>query len=151
MTPSHVYGLWTSINSVIARLSQLDSYDSNLTAAVNEIEAGKHSGKKPYDVFQEVSKFKNSANTLLTRNGLRHLENDKDIPETGISKNITPSDVFLKSGYVLDALVLLLISKTDEHEYISGHYTDHNFSKKTPSDVYALVEQANENIQLLLR
>ena len=144
MTPSHVFGLWTSINDVLSRLADVSPDQENLTSRMAAIDIEGVNNKKPADVLEQVNIFREKADILLRRGGVRAIATDERV-STG---KITPSDVFLNSGHVLDGMVLLLVSKTDANTLISPYYKPNVFSGKTPSDVYALVHLANQRLAL---
>ena len=145
MTPSHVFGLWTSINDVLSRLAEVSPGQKNLTSRMAAIAIKGVDKKKPADVLEQVNNFREKADPLLRRGGIRAIATDERVS----TETITPSDVFLNSGHVLDGMVLLLVSKTDANTLISPYYKPNVFSGKTPSDVYALVHLANQRLALL--
>ena len=145
MTPNHVFGLWTSINDVLLKLAAISSDEKTLTSRMAAMDIERVDGKKPADVLEQVRNFRETADLLLSRSAIPAIVEDKRIS----SDTITPSDVFLSSGHVLDGTVLLLASKTEADTLISPYYKPYNFSGKTPSDVYALVYLANQRLALL--
>lgn len=145
MTPSHVFGLWTSINATLTRLLEVEGVSEANRDQANNLNASRFSSKKPADVYEQVSAFREKANRLISRNGAASIDTRTNAP----GSKITPSQVFLSSGNVLDGLVILLISKTDNTEHISQYYKNNKFSGKTPSDVYGLVDLANRRMAFL--
>ena len=145
MTPSHVFGLWTSINAVLTKLADVGADEKNLTSRMNAMTIESVNNKKPSDVFALVNNFREKAGQLLRRGGIPAIVQDDRVN----TDQITPSDVFLNSGHVLDAMVLLLASVTDADTLISPYYEPNKFSGKNPSDVYALVYLANRRLALL--
>ena len=145
MTPTHVYGLWTSINTLLIRLAEIDTDESGVHSRLSAVSLLTHEAKHPADVIEQVVVFREKANRLMKRVGLPPIAKE----HRAVDAQITPSDVFLDSGHVLDGLVLLYVSKTDADDYISGFYRNQKFSRKSPNEVYALVQQANERLDLL--
>lgn len=146
LTPSHVYSLWTNINQSLIASSRLVSADSDLPETMSAMEPKTFTGKKPADVLELL---------ILYRAKLDRLLRDRNLPKTkrtaAGSETISPSDVYLNSGHVLNAQVMWMVVSTGPEQTVSQFYTRHGFSGKTPSDVYALVEIANRRMDQLLR
>ena len=145
MTPSHVFGLWTSINDVLLRLADASPGQRNLKARMAAIDIEGVNNKEPADVLEQVNNFRENADVLLRLGRNSAIAKDERVS----TEKITPSDVFLNSGHVLDGMVLLLVSKTDANTLISPYYKPNIFSGKNPSDVFALVHLANQRLALL--
>lgn len=145
MTPSHVFGLWTSINAVLIKLADVDTSDQNLPSKMTDLRAQSVDNKKPADVLEKVGNFRENINELLRHGGIAPIEQH----ENASVGDITPSDVYLNSGNILDGLVYLLLSKTDSSTLISHYFNANKFTGKTPNDVYALVQLSNQRLALL--
>ncbi len=143
LTPSNVFDLWTNINNALIGTGQ--AKDAALLERLRAINPQSFKGKKPGDVLKQVEAFRDKLDSLGTGYGLKPTPVFKD-PAGG---TVTPSVVFLNSGYVLDTMVLVL-NKADGEHLISDYYLRRNFNGKTPSDVYAMVELANRRIDALV-
>ena len=145
LTPSHVYSLWTNINQSLIASARLVSGDTALAAMLSAMKPATYIGKKPADVLDQLIVYRARLDRLLRASNL---------PETKQAASdgdaITPSDVYLNSGQVLNAQVRWLIVGTGPEQAVSQFYTRHGFSGKTPSDVFALVVMANQRMALLL-
>ena len=100
----------------------------------------------PGDVLVQVAAFRDKLDRLNAASGLEETPIYHD-PQGG---EVTPSVVFLNSGNVLDSLVLLLI-RIDGERLVGGFYARHDFTGRTPSNVFGLVELANRRIDELMR
>ena len=145
LTPSHVYSLWTNINDSLVATSRVVSGDTALRASLSAMKPMKFNGKSPADVLGQLAEYRKKLNRLLDAKNLPVAER----AETD-GASITPSDVYLNSGHVLNAQVRWLITETGPEQTVSQFYTRHGFSGKTPSDVFALVELANRRMDRLL-
>ena len=145
LTPSHVYSLWVNINNSLITASRVISGDSNLRTTLIEMKPEKISGKTPADVLDQLGLFREKLNRLLLAENLPRVARTASHRE-----KITPSDVYLNSGYILNAQMKWLIVRTGPEQSISHFYTRHGFAGKTPSDVFGLVDLANRRVDKLL-
>lgn len=145
MTPSNVVSLWTNINSALLASAEIAGKDKG-RGALEDLTIGNFPGKKPADVLQQVIAFRAKLDRISRKRGLKPTKIYTD-PAGG---TVTPSVVFMNSGYVLDSMVLTVI-KLDGERLVSGFYTWHKISGKKPSDAYAMVELANRRLELLRR
>ena len=145
LTPGNVLGLWTNINSTIPVIAKISGKDQ-LVAQLAAMRPRRFSGKKPSDVSKQLVKFRTMLNRLRANSGLPPVKARKR-DKTG---KITPSDVFFNSGRVLDGMVGLIIKKTNADQLVSGYYKLYDFSGKTPSDVYGMLDLANRRLALIV-
>ncbi len=146
MTPSHVSSLWMNINNALVDSAAALTGDDVLSGKLSAMTPEAFQGKKPGDVLEQVARFRGRLDRLLDKHGQKatpiYLA-----PEGG---DVTPSVVFVNTGHVLDSTVLLLI-QVDRERLISGYFTRHDISGKTPSGAYSLVNLANRRMDSLLR
>lgn len=145
LTPSHVYSLWTNINDSLIVSSCVIAADKTLAKRLEAMKPKTFSGKSPADVLGELVIYREKLNRLLRSKNLAETKQTKF--DGGV---VTPSDVYLNSGHVLNAQIKCLIVTTGKEQAVSRFYTRHGFTGKTPSDVFALVDLANRRIDKLL-
>lgn len=146
LTPSHVFSLWTNINKSLIASSRLVSNGIELSVMLKAMKPKVFNNKKPADVLDQLAAYRTKLDRLLRAQNLP--ETKQTTPSDGA---ITPSDVYVNSGHVLNAQVTWLIVGTGPEQTVSQFYTRHGFSGKSPSDVYALVEMANRRMDQLLQ
>ncbi len=146
LTPSHVYATWTNINATLVALGKAVTGDERLVRRLEAMGPSVFQGKKPADVLKQLAIFRGKLDRLKSRHGLQATPVYQD-PAGG---KVTPSVVFLNSGHVLDSTVLLLI-RLDGARLISGYFTRHEVSGKTPDGPYSLIALANRRIDALLK
>lgn len=145
MTPSHVFGLWTNINNCLLASAQVVADDTAWQRRLDSMSPAKFDGKKPADVLARMAEFRDKLDRLRQAEGLEPTKtNDKTDGE------ITPSDVFLNSGHVLNALVDWTIRNSGPDLLVSQFYSRQEFSGKTPSDVFGLLDLADRRLDALL-
>lgn len=146
LTPSHVFATWMNINETLVVLGDALDDKAKISAELKAMEPQAFSGKKPGEVLKQLTVFRDKLDRLASRHGQKATAIFKD-PAGG---TVTPSVVFMNSGHVLDSTVLLL-SKLDGSQLISGFFQRHAVSGKTPDGPYSLVDLANRRIDMLLR
>ncbi len=145
LTPSNVVSLWTNVNNALITVAEISSAGAEWARAIPNTAPTTFSGKKPTDVLARVAEFREKLDRLRLRSGsaaTKRYENADGV--------ITPSVVFLNSGYVLDGVVSWIIDNTDAAQLVSPFYTRHDVSGKTPSDAFAMVDLANRRIDVIL-
>jgi len=145
LTPNHVVSLWTDTNDALVVVAGVISDDEAWVDRLAATTARSFSGKAPADVLERVAAFRDKLDRLRRSGGL---EPTQRYDNGGGA--VTPSVVFLNSGHVLDAVVSWIIENTGREQLVSGFYTRHGFSGKTPSDAFAMVDLANRRIDLIL-
>ena len=148
LTPSHVFSLWTNINESLVVVGGVVSDDKAWRESLTASKARKFEGKQPRDVLEMVASYRTKLDKLLGRQGLEPVKRFN--PKEKETEAITPTVVYLNSGYVLNAQVTWLIVNTGPEQTVSRFYTRYNFSGKTPSDVLGLVELANRRLDKIL-
>ena len=145
LTPSHVFSLWTNINENLIVVGSVVSDEPAWRKKLAASQTRKFEGKSPSDVLKRVVNYRTKLDRLLHRQALKPTKKFYSEEAT-----ITPSDVYLNSGHVLNAQVTWLIVNTGPQQTVSQFYKRHNFQGKTPSDVFGLVELANHRLDLIL-
>ncbi len=143
LTPSHVFGLWSKINDVIVDIAGRSKGDA-VARTLSQRTPAVFTGKKPSDVLEKVRSVQQKLNDLRYEKGLAPTPRIPDAYD-----KITPSVVFLNSGEMMDAMIEVLVEITDPSVPISPHYDFQTFSGKTPSDVYGLVDLADQRLAQL--
>jgi len=143
LTPGHVVSLWKNINNALLTAADILQGPEGRTA-LEAMKEESFSDKTPADVQDKVVEFRTKLDKATASMGLNPTTTYKD-PRGGA---VTPSVVFMNSGYVLDSMVLTLIY-LDGQRLVSGYYASHDFSGKGPSDAYAQVELANRRLKAL--
>jgi len=149
LTPSHVYALWVNINDSLIEVARVVSDDISRRETILSTPPKSFEGKMPSDVFDSVMRRRRMLERLgssfpiaghLAEIGSNNVEHEL----------VTPSDVFVNSGQILDGLVVWLIQNTDTKQRISGSYTCRKIHDKTPNDVFGLVDPANRRLEIIL-
>lgn len=146
LTPSHVVSLWTNINAALVTTAQITAKGDGWDAEVKAMNKNSYSGKKPADVLNQVSMFRDRLDRLRAATGLKKARRH----QRKAKGKITPSDVFLNSGYVLDGMVDWLVRNTGKSQLVSQFYTRHKLGGMKPSDAFAMVELATRRIDVIL-
>jgi len=146
MTPSHVYGLWDSINKAVLALQMVRDGNDKPAKQLLDMKPKSFENAKAADALKYVAAFRKQIDVLRRR---------ADLPPTRIYKwnpneEITPSIVFLNSGFALDALMEWMISETNRDFLISPFYNNEAFTGKTPGDVASLAELATRRFVWIL-
>ncbi len=144
LTPSHVFSLWTNINNALITSARIVSNDA-VTETVAAMRPKIFIGKVPADVLERARAVREKLDSLRRNSGLK-----QTILFNSDQGRITPSDVYLNSGHVLDGLVGWLIHGTGPDLLASRFYVRHKYSGKTPSDVFGLVDLANRRLEMIL-
>jgi hypothetical protein len=143
LTPSHIVSLWTNINSTLLTAAEIVRGPEGRTA-LEAMTAKNFPGKSPRDVQDKVVEFRTKLDTIVTSMGLDPTTTYAD-PHGG---DVTPSVVFMNSGYVLDSMVRAIIG-LDGQRLVSGFYTRHDLSGLSPGDAYAQVDLANRRLDVI--
>jgi hypothetical protein len=146
LTPSHVFSLWTNINEALVSSGTAFNDEGTLPQDIQKMSPKTFQGKTPGDVLNHASAFRSKLDQLRDKHALKTTPVYLD-PEGG---TVTPSVVFVNSGYMLDSVVLLL-NRLDTEHLISRYFSRNEFKGKKPSDVYSLVDLANRRMDALLR
>lgn len=146
MTPSHVYGLWDSINKAVLALQQVRDGTDQPAAELLAMKPKKFTNAKPAAAMKFVEAFRKKIDVLRRR---------ADLPPTKVYKwdpkqEITPDIVYLNSGYALDSLMEWVISETNRDFLVSPFYNNEAFSGKTAGDVASLAELATRRFTWIL-
>ena len=144
LTPRHVFSLWTNINNALIASARIVSNDA-VTESVATMGPKVFIGKVPADVLERARAVREKLDSLRRNSGLK-----QTVLSDSNEGRITPSDVYLNSGNVLDGLVGWLIHGTGPDLLASRFYVRHKFSAKTPSDVFGLVDLANRRLEMIL-
>ena len=145
LTPSHVVGLWTNINSALVTVAEASSGGQALAESLASTTATRFENKKPADVLAHAFAFRAKLDGLLAKTGLAPTKQYDQ--GAGV---VTPSVVFLNSGYLLDAVVGWIVEKTTKEQLVSPFYARLAISGKTPSDAFGMVDLAIRRIDRIL-
>lgn len=116
-----------------------------MTETVAAMRPKSFAGKVPADVLERARAAREKLDSLRRNSGL-----EQTVLIDSNEGRITPSDVYLNSGHVLDGLVGWLIHGTGPELLASRFYVRHKYSGKTPSDVFGLVDLANRRLEMIL-
>lgn len=145
LTPSHVVSLWVNVNNALVTTARISSDAASWHESLARMSPKVFSDKKPADVLEAVVAFRGKLDRLRQKSGL------KATGRYGEGEGrVTPSVVFLNSGLVLDGLVHWVVKNTGPDQLVSGFYTRHDVSGKTPSDAFGQVDLANRRIDKIL-
>lgn len=145
LTPSNVFATWININATLMAVGAAATGDERLVQRLEAMKAQVFRGKNPADVLKQLAIFRGKMDRLRSRYGL----GATPVHENPAGEKVTPSVVFLNTGYLLDSAVLLLI-RLDERRLISGYFKRHDISGETPNGPYSLIDLANRRIDALL-
>ncbi len=144
LTPNHVYGLWRNINDCIVAAGAL-SGDDALREELAAMKADRVSDKRPADVLEKVRVFRGHLDRLRALDGLEATR----VPGNGDGE-ITPSIVFINSGYIRSGAVGWYVVRTDASQLVSPFYERRRITDRTLSHVFAAVDLATQRIERLL-
>ena len=145
LTPSNVFSLWTNINDALLTVTSISPDNSNWANKVEASAPRAFTDKTPAAVLERVFEFRGKLDRLRRKDGMAktaQYENGDGV--------VSPSVVFLNSGYVLDGVALWIVRKTTKEQLVSRFFRRHDVSGKTPSDVFGLVDLANRRIDMIL-
>jgi hypothetical protein len=146
LTPSDVVMLWMNTNNALVRIAEIaPGGGAGLSGQVKALTPEIFSNKKPSDVLGQVTTFRSKLDALRKRIGLS---------ATGQYGNgdgkVTPSVVYLNTGFVLDATAEWIIKSSNNSVSAGAFYFPHKVKGKKPSDAFALVELATRRIDLIM-
>jgi hypothetical protein len=152
LTPSHVFGLWENINDALPSLSGAVIKDDAFPSRIAALAPRKFANKKPADVLREVAVFRSKLDHFkIFRIRLNTAVFKPSDPERHKKDEVTPREVFMNSGYILDSITSHIIALTSPDVLISPFYRHRNYKGKMPNDVFALVDLANRRIDLMIK
>jgi len=153
LTPSHVYGLWLNINSVFYEIQRQSTPQDDLLNNINAVRPVTFKDKKPANVFVRARAIQAR---LIKLYGLSPpppppswIEDYQVLEGKTVGGEITPSQVFLLSTQILNALVEKYVDLTDGGLPVSQFYRDKQISGKVPSDVFGLVDLLGRRLELI--
>ncbi len=145
-TPNNLYPLWNNINIVIEKIALL--YPPEVQTEFSKIEVEMYAGKSPSDVLMNANNFVKIFNTFLFEHNMPSINlYDFDMLNRA---EITPSEVYIYSGEVLDKAVKALLDIENKYK-VQEFYKIIHVMNKAPSDVYGLTELAKNRMNLLLQ
>jgi|GEM_PF-1486509 len=152
LTPSHVFGLWQNINFAFLELQKVHNPGISLDQ-VRALKAASFKGKRPADVFQKAralwphlkatNKLDAMPSTPAWILDYQRLEGDLE------QRTVTPSQVFVLSSHILNALVDAIAKETNGKQAISQFYDLKDFKDKDPSDVFGVVDLLYRRLKLV--
>ena len=146
LTPSDVVMLWANTNNALVAVAHVaPGGGAALSKQVKALRPGYFENKKPGDVLGQVATFRGKLDQLRKRIGL---------PATGTFKNgngkITPSVVFLNTGFVLDSAAEVLLKISNNTVSAGPYYKPFVIKGKTPTHAFSMAELATRRIDLIL-
>lgn len=146
LTPSDVVMLWTNTNNALVGVATIaPGGGESLARQVKAMSLGEFEKKMPGEVLGKVVEFRGKLDSLRKRIGL---------PATGEFHNkdgkITPSVVFLNTGFVLDSAAEWIIKSSKNKVSVGEYYVPYEIKGKTPTDAFAMAELATRRIDLIL-
>lgn len=145
LTPSHVFALWTNVNTCLLTIAAQQKNGEALVENLKDLEVQSFAGKQPSDVLLALEKIRNRINSVRVRAGMAPVAVYLDQAEV-----VTPSTVFLNSGYILDGLADIVAHKGDATSLVTSCYETQHVIGKTPSDVFGLVDLAMRRAGVML-
>lgn len=145
LTPNHVFSIWTNINDCLIAYAQKRSSDASWQEQLSSITPRTFTDKQSSDILEQVKIFQANLDRLRMHDSLPPAA---QIPDS--YDQVTPRIVYVNSSLVQDALVESLIIATGPEQLVSQFFTRHEFTGKTPSDIYALVDLANRRLDRIL-
>lgn len=151
LTPSQVFGLWVNINNSLLAVGELTSADERWFSELSASTPKPFEGKQPKDVLALVKAFQSRFHDFRSPHTDGLPERPTGAPSgNGGERSVTPSDVFLESGHVLDDLVGHILDLGNRRLPITQFYARNSFRDKTPSHVYGLVDLAHRRLVSVL-
>lgn len=145
LNPGHVFSLWTNINACLISIAHVISDDADWHDRLAAMTPKTFQGKEPADVLKRLKAYRNKFDRLRGKENLSHTKwFNVD------SKVISPSVSYVNSGHVLNSHVEWLIRHTSSEQLISPFYTRHDAQGKNPDDVFALLDLADQRLDLIL-
>lgn len=145
MTPNHVYALWTNINEALLAVARIAAADGTWDVQVSSLDHRAFVDKVPADVLVRAEDFRDRLNRLRVRAAM-----EPTPPFESPGTVVTPSDVFMNSGHMLDGVVEWIIEMTPPQWLISPFYLYGTFGGKQPNDVFEVVDLAVRRLDLIL-
>lgn len=151
LTPSQVFGLWVNINNSLLAIGKLSSDDERWFSELSATTPKPFQDKNPRDVLALVKIFQSRFHASYSPHGGGVPESRTGAPSgNGGERSVTPSDVFLESGHVLDDLVERILELSERRLPITRFYARNSFRDKAPSHVYGLVDLAHRRLESVL-
>lgn len=145
LTPNHVFALWTNVNSCLLALAAQEEDGEALVEDLKDLEVRSFEDKVPSDVLLAVETVRSRVDIVRSR---------ADLAPTAVyhdqSQVVTPSNVFLNSGHVLDGLADFVARQDKAASLVTSCYEPQLFTGKTPSNVFELVDLATRRIDVIL-
>ncbi len=155
LTPKNVYGLWININKALLARAERDLRNPETLRQLSTLPPRQFNGMRPGDVFNKASAFWVDLSAAIDLVALpptpSWIDAYAQLIETGTetTSGTTPSQVFLLSSKILNAMVKDYVTATGGRLPISGFYVDHALSGKVPSDVFGMVDLAQRRLDLI--
>lgn len=153
LTPSHVFGIWLNINTVVLEIEMSSDPTSQVFDKAMALKPRSFSGKKPADVFIHAKQLQSNLSVIFD------IEDPPQSPQwildyqvlegSESDQEITPSQVFVLSSNILHALVTKYSEINNHTKPVSPFYKDHKVLGKNPSDVFGLVDLAGRRLAVL--
>lgn len=142
VTPTQVYTLSTRLNMALLTASPIRS--SGSFPQIKSMEPVMVTGKTPVDVFLRTQRICDLIDQLLHDVGMSAM-----VRVTPEGSSAIPAEVYLSIANCLDALNKWAIHQ-EQGRTTRSPYQKLDFTDKTPSDVYGLVDLAVRRLELFL-
>lgn len=140
-----VFSLWININDSLLAIARVASEDPLRYEELVAATPATYEEKQPADVLELLKEYRTKFDKLRRHAGLRPIKWFNQAEHA-----IGPSILYVNSGYALSGHVELLLRHTGPDQSIGQFYIRHEFTDKTPSDIYALVELAGRRLDRFL-
>jgi hypothetical protein len=145
LTPSHVFALWTNLNSCLLTIAAQEEGGEALVEDLKDLEVRRFDDKAPSDVLLAVEMVRSRVDAVRSRADLAPIAVYHDQFQV-----VTPSNVFLNSGHILDGLADFAAREGDVASLVTSCYEPQLFTGKTPSNVFELVDLAMRRTDVIL-
>lgn len=145
LTPNHVYSLWSNINGALLVVARIQAKDATWDRELSSMAVRAPVDNVPAEVLRRVAEFRDRLNRLRDQAGM-----EATLPLEDRGAVVTPSDVFMGSGHMLDGVVEWIIEMTPPHRLVSPFYQQAKFEGMQPRDVFTLVDLAVRRLDLIL-
>lgn len=141
LSAAQVASAWNNINGALIVIGASTAIDDDWTESFKAMAAAPVQGKTLGDVVSQAELFRKKLNVLLAENEFEPMT----FGVNPILASDSPPMVYLNSGRVMDALILLL-NQIDPLAFIAQYYALDNDKEKTANDAYASVALANQRM-----
>lgn len=139
-----VTSIWRNVNTIVLVLAANIAMDDEWVQELRDMKPKAELGTDEASLAQEMVQFHEKLNALLTSSELPALP-----PVADDSAAMTPSALYMRTGYMLDHLVNYLIT-ADTLASAAIYYTPVDLSAATAKDLVAEVNLANQRMDAFI-